>query len=55
MVMVAKRFGTYVFLGNFALFLGKLPFEELLLLLVIIIFWGTSFAPWGTCFVPWGS
>jgi hypothetical protein len=45
----------YVFVGDLALFLGKLPFEELLLLLMIVVFSGTSNVPWGTSFVPWGS
>jgi hypothetical protein len=53
MVIVAKRFGTYVSRGNLAL-LGRkfivhqgsfLFVEELIFFLVKVVFWGTSFAP----------
>jgi hypothetical protein len=60
MVMVAKRFGTYVFLGNLGLSSMKIHllieevvfFLEEIFLLMKIVFGRISFAPWETSFVP---
>ncbi len=54
MVIVAKRFGTYLSLENLGLFeeevhcsSGKFPFlfKEFIFFLVKVVFWGTLFAP----------
>jgi hypothetical protein len=62
MVLVAKRFKTFYFWGEFGPFLKEnslfpkevalFPRGHLLLLMKVRFFWGSSFVPWGNFLVP---